>query len=48
MSNCSLFFDGSYGKFENNGNYEIINNTLSVIIRFFGFRGYPRRGYDGK
>jgi hypothetical protein len=22
--------------------------TLSVIIGFFGFRGYPRRGYDGK
>ena len=22
--------------------------TLSVIIRFFGFRGYPRRGYDEK
>ena len=30
----------------NNGKFGRTNKTLCVAIRFFGFRDYPRRGYD--
>ena len=42
---------GNLGSLGNNGNYGsngITDKTLCVAILFFGFRGYPRRGYDEK
>ena len=55
----SFFILRSSGNYGNNGNYgrlrelkggegQVLNKTLWVTIGFFGFRGYPRRGYDGK
>ena len=41
----SFFVVKASGNNENNGNYGIANKTLCVAIKFFGFRGYPRRGY---
>ena len=38
----------SLGNNESYENYGIANKTLCVAIKFFGFRGYPRRGCDEK